>query len=51
MSKLTCSKACDIREQLGIELNTDIAQRIGSALDQFLNPKSITIGDDVHINE
>lgn len=49
MSKLTCFKAYDIRGQLGTELNTDIAYRIGRAFGQFLKPKSIVVGGDVRL--
>lgn len=49
MSKLTCFKAYDIRGQLGTELNTDIAYRIGRAFGQFLKPKNIVVGGDVRL--
>ncbi|WP_419843426.1 phosphomannomutase CpsG [Actinobacillus pleuropneumoniae] len=49
MSKLTCFKAYDIRGQLGTELNTDIAYRIGRAFGQYLKPKSIVVGGDVRL--
>ena len=49
MSKLTCFKAYDIRGQLGSELNTDIAYRIGRAMGDFLSPKTVVIGGDVRL--
>lgn len=49
MSKLTCFKAYDIRGQLGTELNTNIAYRIGRAFGQFLKPKSVVVGGDVRL--
>ncbi|QNS14743.1 phosphomannomutase CpsG [Mannheimia bovis] len=49
MGKLTCFKAYDIRGQLGTELNTDIAYRIGRAFGQYLKPKSIVVGGDVRL--
>lgn len=49
MGKLTCFKAYDIRGQLGSELNTDIAYRIGRAFGQYLKPKSIVVGGDVRL--
>ncbi|AHG77705.1 phosphomannomutase/phosphoglucomutase [Mannheimia varigena] len=49
MRKLTCFKAYDIRGQLGTELNTDIAYRIGRAFGQYLKPKSIVVGGDVRL--
>ncbi|WGE42931.1 phosphomannomutase CpsG [Actinobacillus equuli] len=49
MSKLTCFKAYDIRGQLGTELNTNIAYRIGRAFGQFLKPKNVVVGGDVRL--
>lgn len=49
MGKLTCFKAYDIRGQLGTELNTDIAYRIGRAFGQYLKPKLIVVGGDVRL--
>lgn len=49
MKKLNCFKAYDIRGQLGTELNTDIAYRIGRAFGEFLKPKNIVIGGDVRL--
>lgn len=49
MSVLTCFKAYDIRGQLGDELNTDIAYRIGRAFGEFLQPKRVVIGGDVRL--
>lgn len=47
MNELTCFKAYDIRGQLGEELNTDIAYRIGRAYAEFLQPESVVLGGDV----
>ena len=44
---LTCFKAYDIRGELGTELNTDIAYRIGRAFAAFLKPKKVVVGWDV----
>ncbi|AYV21229.1 phosphomannomutase CpsG [Vibrio mediterranei] len=54
MTKLTCFKAYDVRGQLGEELNTNIAYRIGRAYGQFLKSnddgdKSIVVGGDVRL--
>lgn len=49
MGTLTCFKAYDIRGQLGTELNTDVAYRIGRAFGQYLKPKSIVVGGDVRL--
>lgn len=45
--ELTCFKAYDIRGELGTELNTDIAYRIGRAFAAFLKPKKVVVGWDV----
>ncbi len=39
MKNLTCFKAYDIRGRLGVELNDEIAYRIGRAYGEFLNLK------------
>ncbi|STR45542.1 phosphomannomutase CpsG [Iodobacter fluviatilis] len=49
MTKLTCFKAYDIRGQLGTELNTDIAYRIGRAYGQQLKPQRMALGGDVRL--
>ncbi|MBP4044677.1 phosphomannomutase CpsG [Chromobacterium violaceum] len=46
MNKLTCFKSYDIRGKLGLELNEDVAYRIGRAFAQHLNAKKIVIGYD-----
>ena len=50
MTSLTCFKAYDIRGQLGVELNEDIAYRIGRAYAQFLDAKRIVIGGDMRLS-
>jgi phosphomannomutase len=49
MDKLTCFKAYDIRGKLGVELNEDIAWRIGRAYGEYLKPKTIVLGGDVRL--
>lgn len=49
MEKLTCFKAYDIRGKLGIELNEDIAYRIGRAYGLYLKPKKMVLGGDVRL--
>lgn len=49
MANLTCFKAYDIRGQLGNELNTDIAYRIGRAYGEHLKPKTVVVGGDVRL--
>ena len=46
MSELTCFKAYDIRGEIGLNINEDIACRIGRAVAQHLNARSVVIGFD-----
>lgn len=50
MDYLTCFKAYDIRGELGIELNNDIAYRIGRAFGQHLQPTTVVLGGDVRLS-
>lgn len=57
MTELTCFKAYDIRGKLGLELNIDIAYRIGRAYGEFIlsqsnntHDKSIVIGGDIRLS-
>jgi phosphomannomutase len=45
--KLTCFKAYDIRGRLGIDLDENIAYRIGAAFAVALNAKTVVLGRDV----
>ena len=47
MSNLTCFKAYDIRGRLGINLDEDIAYRIGAAFAVALKAKTVILGRDV----
>lgn len=47
MSSLSCFKAYDIRGRLGIDLDEEIAYRIGAAFAIALNAKKIAVGRDV----
>lgn len=47
---LACFKAYDIRGKLGVELNEDIAYRIGRAYAQQLNAKRVVVGGDVRLS-
>ncbi len=49
MKALTCFKAYDIRGELGEDLNTDIAYRIGRAYAEFLQAKTVVVGGDVRL--
>jgi len=46
---LDCFKAYDIRGQLGKQLNSDIAYRIGRAMGEILKPKNVVVGGDVRL--
>lgn len=48
--KLTCFKAYDIRGRLDVELNEDIAYRIGRAYAQFLNARCVVVGGDIRLS-
>ncbi|MDF1621698.1 phosphomannomutase [Pseudothioclava nitratireducens] len=47
MSDLNCFKAYDIRGRLGIDLDDNIAYRIGAAFAVALNAKTVVLGRDV----
>jgi phosphomannomutase len=46
VSELTCFKAYDIRGEIGVNIDEDIAYRIGRAVAQHFNAKSVVIGFD-----
>ena len=46
MSELTCFKAYDIRGEIGVNIDEGIAYRIGRAVAQHFNAKSVVIGFD-----
>ena len=45
--RLTCFKAYDIRGKLGVDLDADIAHRIGRAFAQALEAKRVVLGRDI----
>ena len=47
MTPLTCFKAYDIRGRLGIDLDENIAYRIGAAFAVALEAKTVVLGRDV----
>ena len=47
MSELTCFKAYDVRGEIGVNIDEDIAYRIGRAVAQHFSAKSVVIGFDV----
>ena len=46
MQPLTCFKAYDVRGELGVDFDTDIAYRIGRSIAQHFRAKTIVIGRD-----
>ena len=46
MNKLSCFKAYDIRGELEVELDDDVAYRVGRAFARTLNLKSVVVGGD-----
>ena len=46
---LSCFKAYDIRGKLDVELNDDVAYRIGRAYAQHLGAKRVVVGGDVRL--
>ena len=46
MSELTCFKAYDIRGEIGVNIDEDVAYRIGRAVAQHFGAKSVVIGFD-----
>ena len=46
MTDLTCFKSYDIRGEIGVNVDREIAYRIGRAVTQHLVAKSIVIGFD-----
>jgi len=45
--KISCFKAYDIRGRIPDQLNDDVAYRVGRAYAQFLQPKTVVVGQDV----
>ncbi len=46
---LSCFKAYDIRGKLGLELNKEIAYRVGRAYGELFKPKTIAVGNDIRL--
>lgn len=47
MTPLTCFKAYDIRGRLGVDLDEDIARRIGAGFATALNARRVVLGRDI----
>ena len=50
MSPITCFKAYDLRGRIPVELNDDVAYRVGRGYAQFLSPKRVAVGRDVRLS-
>ena len=46
MTELTCFKAYDVRGEIGVNIDEDVAYRIGRAVAQHFSAKSVVIGFD-----
>ncbi|MDA8818038.1 phosphomannomutase [Planktomarina sp.] len=46
MSELTCFKAYDVRGEIGVNIDEDVAYRIGRATAQHFGAKSVVVGFD-----
>jgi phosphomannomutase len=50
LSAITCFKAYDLRGRIPVELNDDVAYRVGRGYAQFLGAKRVTVGRDVRLS-
>jgi len=50
LSSITCFKAYDLRGRIPVELNDDVAYRVGRGYAQFLNPKRVVVGRDIRLS-
>jgi phosphomannomutase len=50
LSAITCFKAYDLRGRIPVELNDDVAYRVGRGYAQFLSPKRVAVGRDVRLS-
>lgn len=48
--KITCVKAYDIRGELGIQLNEEVAYRIGRAYGDLYQPQTVAVGCDIRLS-
>ncbi len=47
---LDCFKAYDVRGKLGVELDENIAYRIGRAYAQYIKPRNVVLGADIRLS-
>jgi phosphomannomutase len=50
LNSITCFKAYDLRGRIPVELNDDVAYRVGRGYAQFLNPKRVVVGRDIRLS-
>lgn len=50
MNKITCFKSYDVRGELGLELDEEVAYRIGVAFSEYLKAKKIVLGGDIRLS-
>jgi phosphomannomutase len=50
LSPITCFKAYDLRGRIPVELNDDVAYRVGRGYAQFLSPRRVAVGRDVRLS-
>jgi phosphomannomutase len=50
LSQITCFKAYDLRGRIPVELNDDVAYRVGRGYAQFLRPRRVVVGRDVRLS-
>ncbi len=50
MKPITCFKAYDLRGRIPVELNDDVAYRVGRGYAQFLGAKRVVVGRDIRLS-
>ena len=50
MKPITCFKAYDLRGRIPLELNEDVAYRVGRGYAQFLAPQRVVVGRDIRLS-
>ena len=50
MKPITCFKAYDLRGRIPVELNDDVAYRVGRGYAQFLKPQRVVVGRDIRLS-
>jgi phosphomannomutase len=50
LKPITCFKAYDLRGRIPVELNDDVAYRVGRGYAQFLKPQRVVVGRDIRLS-